>query len=113
MAASGITVGRDISFKVQPEVLTQKSQEVSADIRKLCSCFDDLERIINRTNYYWIGEAGDVHRKMYREQKDLVDEILRRLKEYPADLLAISQNYTQAEQSVETIANELSGDVIE
>lgn len=106
-------IGGGISIKVRPEVLVEKSQEVSASIRKMASCFDDLERIINRTSYYWIGEAGDMHRRLYQEQKDNVDEMMKRLKEHPEDLLTISQNYVQVEQAVETIANELSGDVIE
>lgn len=102
-----------VSVKVRPEVLVEKSQEVSASIRKLASCFDDLERIINRTSYYWIGEAGDMHRRIYQEQRDSVDEMMRRLKEHPEDLLTISRNYVQTEQAVEAIANQLSGDVIE
>lgn len=106
-------IGGGISIKVRPEVLVEKSQEVSASIRKMASCFDDLERIVNRTSYYWIGEAGDMHRRLYQEQKDHVDEMMKRLKEHPADLLTIAQNYVQVEQTVETVANELSGDVIE
>lgn len=102
-----------VSVKVRPEVLVEKAQTVSASISKLASCFEDLERIINRTSYYWIGEAGDMHRRLYQEQRDNVDEMMRRLKEHPEDLLTISQNYVQAEQAVEAIANQLSGNVID
>ena len=42
-----------------------------------------------------------------------MDEMMRRLKEHPEDLLTISQNYAQTERAVEAIAGELSGDVIE
>ena len=79
----------------------------------MASCFEDLERIINRTNYYWIGEAGDMHRSLYQEQKENVDEMIRRLKEHPQDLLTIAQNYVQTEQAVEAVANRLSGNAIE
>ena len=54
-----------------------------------------------------------MHRKLYQEQKENVDEMMRRLKEHPQDLLTIAQNYVQTETSVEEIANQLSGDVIE
>lgn len=108
-----MAVGGDIFIKVKPEVLVEKSREVSAGIRKMADCFNDLERIINRTSYYWIGEAGDMHRRLYQEQRENVDEMMRRLKEHPEDLLTISQNYVQTEQAVEAISNELSGDVIE
>lgn len=108
-----MAIGGDIFIKVKPEVLVEKAHEVSASIRKMANCFDDLERIINRTSYYWIGEAGDMHRKLYQVQRENVDEMMRRLKEHPEDLLTISQNYVQTERAVEAIANELSGDVIE
>lgn len=108
-----MAIGGDIFIKVKPEVLVDKSQAVSASIRKMANCFDDLERIINRTSYYWIGEAGDMHRRLYQEQRENVDEMMRRLKEHPEDLLTISQNYAQTERAVEAIASELSGDVIE
>lgn len=108
-----MAIGGDVVIKVEPEVLVEKSQEVSASIRKMASCFEDLERIINRTNYYWIGEAGDMHRRLYQEQKENVDEMMRRLKEHPQDLLTIAQNYVQTEQAVEAVANQLSGNAIE
>lgn len=103
----------EVLIKVRPEVLVEKSQEASAAIHKMESCFDELERIINRTGYYWLGEAGDMHRRLYQEQKEDVDEMMRRLREHPRDLLTIAQNYAQTEQAVEEIAKQLSGDVIE
>ena len=108
-----MAIGGDVVIKVGPEVLVEESQEVAASIRKMASCFEDLERIINRTNYYWIGEAGDMHRSLYQEQKENVDEMIRRLKEHPQDLLTIAQNYVQTEQAVEAVANRLSGNAIE
>ncbi len=108
-----MAIGGDVFIRVKPETLVEKSQEVSESIRKMAACFDELERIINRTSYYWIGEAGDMHRRLYQEQKDNVDEIMRRLKEHPADLLTIAQNYMHTEQAVEEVANQLDGDVIE
>lgn len=108
-----MAIGGNVIIKVNPEVLVQKSGEVSADIKKLSTCFDDLERIVNRTSYYWIGEAGDMHRKLYQEQKENVDEMMRRLEEHPRDLLDIAQKYVDVENVAGTIANELSGNVIE
>lgn len=106
-------IGGGIFIKVRPEVLVEKSQEVSASIRKMAACFDDLERMINRTSYYWIGEAGEIHRRLYQEQRDHVDEMMKRLKEHPEDLLAIARNYVQMEQAAEAVADGLPGDAIE
>ena len=54
-----------------------------------------------------------MHRSLYQEQKENVDEMIRRLKEHPQDLLTIAQNYVQTEQAVEAVANRLSGNAIE
>ncbi len=108
-----MAIGGNVIIRVRPEVLVQKSQEVSADIQKLSACFEDLERIVNRTSYYWVGEAGDMHRKLYQEQKADVDEMMRRLKEHPRDLLEIAQKYIDVDVAAGAMANELPGDVIE
>ncbi len=103
----------DVHIKVSTEVLNEKAQTVSNRITDMANCFEHLETIVNRTSYYWIGEAGDLHRKMYREQKENVEEMIKRLKEHPGDLMTIAQNYQAADVAVTQIANALSGDVIE
>ncbi len=103
----------DVHIKVSTEALHDKAQTVSKSISDMANCFEQLETIVNRTSYYWIGEAGDLHRKMYREQKENVEEMIKRLKEHPGDLMTIAQNYQAADAAVTQIANALSGDVIE
>lgn len=102
----------NVEIKVNTSVLNSKAQSVSKSIANMASCFENLETIINRTDYYWIGEAGDAHRRIYREQKPKIDEMMRRLKEHPADLLAISQTYDTTEREVQAVAAELPADVI-
>ena len=101
-----------VQIKVNSAVLNDKAQTVSRQIRNMESCFEQLDTIVNRTSYYWIGEAGDRHRALYREQKPHVEEMMKRLKEHPADLQAIAQNYGMAEFAVQSIAAELPDDVI-
>lgn len=103
----------EVELRVSPEVLQQKVQEVSGEIRKMADRFDEMEQIVNRTSYYWIGEAGDLHRKLYREQKETVDEMMKRLREHPDDLLMIAQRYISTEQMTVAVANQLSGNVIQ
>jgi uncharacterized protein YukE len=76
-------------------------------------CFGDLDSIISRTATYWIGEAGDQHRKLYNDQKSNVEEMMARLKEHPRDLQTISQTYVAAEKAVAEDAEMLAGNVIE
>ena len=107
-----MAIAGDVYIKVNSVVLNSKAQAVSKSITNMMQCFEQLETIIKRTSYYWIGEAGDLHRKMYQEQKPQIDEMMKRLKEHPTDLLTIAQTYEIAESEVQSIAFELPGDVI-
>ena len=107
MAISG-----NVQIKVNPEDLIAKAETVTQYINKVVSSFDSISEIINGTNYYWIGEAGDLHRKMYNEEKDNIDTMFRRLKEHPRDLMTMAGAYADTEKAVEAMATELPGDVI-
>lgn len=102
----------DVQIKVDSMVLKTQADSVSASIRQMADCFDRLEAIINRTSYYWIGEAGDLHRKLYRDQKQQIEEMMKRLKEHPKDLVTIAQTYDAAEAEIQSLAAELPGDII-
>lgn len=102
-----------VHIKVNTAVLNGKAQAVSKSIKNMSNCFDRLETIINRTSYYWIGEAGDAQRKMYRDQKPKIDEMMKRLKEHPADLMEIARTYESVEAEAASIATELPADVID
>lgn len=102
----------DVHVKVNSDVLNSKAQSVSKSISNMANCFEQLEMIINRTSYYWIGEAGDMHRKIYKEEKPQIDEMMKRLKEHPVDLVTIAQTYSSTEKMVQSMAAELPGDII-
>lgn len=102
----------DVHIKVNSTVLNTKAQAVSKSIKNMANCFEQLEMIINRTSYYWIGEAGDMHRRIYKEQKPQIEEMMKRLKEHPVDLMTIAQTYESTEAAVQSIAAELPGDII-
>lgn len=102
-----------VTFKVTPEVLNSKANEVSSLIKKVRMEFDNLNTSINRTKVYWIGEAGDAHRKAYEDQKSNIDEIIRRLEEHPRDLVSIAQTYTDTELKIEEYISSLPSDLIE
>lgn len=103
----------DVHIKVDSNVLRDKAVSVSKSIANMASCLEQMETVINRTYSYWIGEAGDMHRKIYQEQRPRLEEMMKRLKEHPADLLTIAQTYDTAEAAVQEIASELPGDIIQ
>lgn len=102
----------DVQIKVDSAVLNSKAQTVSKSITNMEKCFEQLKTIINRTSYYWIGEAGDMHRKIYANQQPKVEEMMKRLKEHPKDLMLMAQTYEVTEKEVESMAAELPGDII-
>lgn len=103
----------NVNIKVNTTVLRNKADTVSKSISNMDKCLLQLQDIINRTSYYWIGEAGDLHRKMYKEQKPKIEEMMKRLKEHPADLLEMAGVYESAEARIQSISAELPNDVID
>ncbi|MDO5415633.1 MAG: WXG100 family type VII secretion target [Lachnospiraceae bacterium] len=107
MNASGVEI------RVLPEVLNAKAQEVTAAITQMEHLFENVQTTVSRSKYYWIGEAGELHRKMFEEQKDDVAEILVRLKEHPVDLQKIAKTYTSTEQQLAEAASQMSSNLID
>lgn len=103
----------EVHVKVSTDVLNAKADSVSKNIQEMENCFRELTQVIGSTVYYWIGEAGEQHRKIYMSQQSNIEEMLKRLKEHPRDLQAISQNYVVTEKAVQQIAEALPGDIIE
>lgn len=107
-----MAIGGEVTFKVTPEILISKADEVTTDITKMAADFDAVAGVVARTKYYWIGEAGDLHRKIYEDQKEDIAQVLRRWKEHPRDLQLIAQTYTAAEREASVITGVLPNDVI-
>lgn len=103
----------DVTIKVTPEILNSKAQEVTAAITQMERLFDAVQNTVERTRYYWKGEAGDLHRKLFMEEKDDIMAILERLKEHPADLQKIARTYTVAEDNLTEAAGYMSSNLID
>lgn len=103
----------DVSLKVTPEQLQAKAQDTKNNIAKLKTSFDNIDTIITKTQGYWIGEAGDLHRKLYTDEKEQIQEMFARFLEHPTDLEDIAKTYLDVEDVTESIAMELPGDVIQ
>ena len=107
MAISG-----EVILKVTPEQLQTKAQVTKNNINLLKTAFENIRSIMIRTQNYWIGEAGDLHRRLYTDESEQIQEMFARLSEHPADLEQIARTYLNVEDVVENIAMELPGDVI-
>lgn len=99
-------------FVVTPEELNAKAEEVHYCVEKMKTHFAQLKEIVDKSAGYWIGEGGDIHRKIYNEYIEEINNVLKRFAEHPRDLNKISSVYKQAEQAAQDIPNELPGNVL-
>lgn len=103
----------NVELKVTPEQLNIKAGEVEGYVSQMKQHFDAMKILVEKSSAYWIGEAGNLHRKNYEKQIENIDTMIRRLREHPNDLRAIAQTYTNVELRVnETIIQELPGNIL-
>lgn len=105
--------GNEVEILVRPEILRQTADEVTGYISQVETLFNSVQAAVERTRHYWVGEAGDIHRNAFEEQKDDIDEILVRLKEHPADLLKIAGLYDETEMRQAEASSLMSSNLIE
>lgn len=101
-----------VELLVTPEQLNVKAGEVEKLVANMRTRFENMKTLVEKSSGYWVGEAGDLHRQNYANQKDNIDNILRRLAEHPGDLRTIAQTYTTVELKTQEIAANLPGDVL-
>lgn len=103
----------DATIKVSTDVLRAKAEDVSKLVSELENVYSSIERKISTTSTYWIGDAGEQHRNMYKEQKDEVKNMVRRFREHTVELIEMADVYDGVERAVKELGNTLQGDVIE
>jgi WXG100 family type VII secretion target len=101
-----------ITLRVTPEILRNKSSEISGLISEIRHHFDTIESVSQKTGGYWIGEAGDQDRREYSQLKDDIEKLERRLEEHPKDLLVMAGLYSEAESEAEAVNNQLESEMI-
>ena len=89
---------KDIKMNVLPNELDIKAQEAATAIFEMEQLLANVQDTVNRTEYYWNGEAAELNRKVFLEQKEDMEEILTRLKEYPATLRKVANIYRETEE---------------
>ena len=88
-----------ITLKVDPEQLKRTADEVTGMIQSLQTDLESLQTTVNRTGYYWQGQAAEEYRKNFAAQKDDTDEMLDRLRKFPPMLLQMAGVYDETEQT--------------
>lgn len=94
---------KDIKMNVLPNELDIKAQEATTAIFEMEQLLANVQDTVNRTEYYWNGEAAELNRKVFLEQKEDMEEILTRLKEYPATLRKVANIYRETEEKPKAV----------
>ncbi len=105
-------MGAVINLKVTPEQLQQKARDVSEAVSKMKTDFAKMNTAVNSTHSYWIGQAGELHRKLYNDKANEINEILQLLGRYPTDLLKMAGIYTKSENQNKAVAASLTSNII-
>lgn len=100
------------SLLVEPMALQQKSVTTAEKISKMKKAFEELSVTVNKTNNYWVGEAGDAHREFFNSSKPEIEEIFKRLSEHSRELGEMAAVYMNVEREVTQISEDLPSDVI-
>ncbi|MDD2980432.1 MAG: WXG100 family type VII secretion target [Hespellia sp.] len=109
--ANAGTLGQ-INIRVSPEVLSQKSEAALTRITSIKGHVDQMEQAVTRSKNYWIGSAGDTHRRAYNEFRNDIQKSILRFEENAKALQMIAQNYLNEESEAVVMAEELPSDAI-
>lgn len=104
------TVG---TILVNTEGLVAKSVELRKKVNLLSTQFERMNTLMQKTEGYWLGEAGNFHRNMYNQSVENEKSLIKRLEEYSADLVQIAGNYSSTEKKLTQEAGALPGDVVQ
>ena len=101
-----------VELKVSTEAMLSQADEVEKKVNDMVLHFEEMKRYVDATLNHWIGDAGDLHRKLYQDQIENIDTMIKRLKEHPQDLRQMSEVYSAAETGNVAASEALPSDVI-
>lgn len=98
---------------VDTEQLRTQSGEVRNQLNTMTSRFERLKELVNGTSSYWIGDAGDAHRKQYMKRISQIEEMLARYMEHVTDIEKIAGIYERTEKAANETASDLPGSILD
>ena len=101
-----------INLRVTPDELKAKAKEAEDAVSRMKGDFNKLNTAINSTHSYWEGRAGDLHRKLYNDKAEEIQQILNMLGAYATDLLQMAGIYETAENKNKAAALSLNDSFI-
>lgn len=100
------------NLRVEPEKLVSTAKIMKDAVSNMRQDFVKLGYCISGTKTYWLGAAGDAHRKLYDDVADEIETLLGNLEAYPLDILDIVGLYEEKEKLNEEQAMSLKSNII-
>lgn len=94
-------------LQVTPEEMQSAASQLAGYLKTMEEAFASMKTTMQGTSGYWVGEAGDAHRRLYEGQISKTEEIIARYQEHVTDLNAMAGVYGQAEQTAAATAEQL------
>lgn len=101
-----------IVIKAEAEVLFASADSAAGRIASIKKRFDTIEQTVNQSADYWIGPAGEQHRRSYQRYSQQIEEALSVFQEHVDDLRKIAQNYADTDLAVKELSQDLPQDVL-
>ena len=102
------------ALKVTPAQLKSKAKEFDTQAGKVKKTTQQMFDIIKElTGAVWSGVAATKYKGQFNKLNDDVQRMLKMIKEFSSDLLAIAAEYEKAEKANEAAAASLKTDVIQ
>ena len=95
------------TLTVDTEQLRTQAAAVRRGLTDMEGRFSDLKSLLNGTSSFWIGDAGDAHRKLYAARLAKIDEMFSRYREQVTDLETMAGIYQEAETRAQNLADTL------
>lgn len=101
-----------MQFRVSTDVLKSRADDARQKIAAMQQNLETITELVTDTSSYWMGDAGDLFRIIFREQQEEMAEMIQRLNKYPDDLLQMAGVYEKGESEAAMITGQLPYDAI-
>lgn len=101
-----------IQLKVSPEELKRKAEECRKCGSSMESSWNQICRLVETSKSFWEGRAGDRFRHVFKCSRKGAQQMIRRLRGHPDQLLRMAGVYTKAEAEAAAEVSRLPEDVI-
>ena len=105
-------MAENVTVKISTEQLAQASGDIAGKVNALKAAFGAMTEAMNRTDSYWLGEAGEAHRNAYRKMQPHQQEAVKRPEEQSQHLAKIAGVWEETEQQIKELNVNLPDDVI-